>query len=51
MKIKKEGNINIRTCVDKISRMIRPQSFPLGLKIIKEKNALPEGVMRPSKYA
>ena len=42
--------MNIKTYADKISQMIRPQSFPLGVKIIKEKNELPEGFMRPSKY-
>lgn len=42
--------MNIQTCADKISQMIRPQSFPLGVKIIKEENELPEGFMRPSKY-
>jgi uncharacterized protein (DUF169 family) len=46
----KEGNMNIQTYADKISQMIRPQSFPLGVKIIKEENSLPQGVMRPSKY-
>jgi len=42
--------MNIQTYAHKISQMIRPQSFPLGVKIIKEKNSLPDGVMRPSKY-
>ena len=42
--------MNIQICAEKISQMIRPQSFPLGVKIIKEANLLPEGVMRPSKY-
>lgn len=42
--------MDIQTCADKISQMIRPQSFPLGVKIIKEENELPQGFMRPSKY-
>jgi uncharacterized protein (DUF169 family) len=47
---RKEENMDIQTYAEKISQMIRPQSFPLGVKIVKEKNSLPKEVMRPSKY-
>ena len=30
--------------------MIRPQSFPLGMKLIKDENRLPEKAVRPAKY-
>jgi uncharacterized protein (DUF169 family) len=42
--------MDIQTYADKISQMIRPQSYPLGVKIIKEENSLPQGFMRPLKY-
>jgi uncharacterized protein (DUF169 family) len=35
---------------EEISRMIRPQSFPLGVKLVQEADSLPEGAVRPSKY-
>lgn len=34
----------------KISKLVRLQSFPLGVKIIKKGNKLPEGCVRPAKY-
>jgi len=33
-----------------IMRMIMPQSFPIGVKIIKKDDPFPDGVTRPSKY-
>lgn len=36
---------------EELSRMIRPQSFPLGIKIVKNINEFPEEAVRPSKYA
>jgi uncharacterized protein (DUF169 family) len=35
---------------EEISRMIRPQSFPLGVKFVRDINKLPEAAVRPSKY-
>ncbi len=35
---------------EEISMMIRPQSFPLGVKLVKDINKLPERAVRPSKY-
>jgi uncharacterized protein (DUF169 family) len=31
-------------------RMIMPQSFPLGIKIVKSDDPFPDGVVRPGKY-
>ena len=33
-----------------ITRMVRPQSFPIGMKLLKDENALPEKAARPAKY-
>ncbi len=35
---------------EEITRMVRPQSFPIGVKFIKDINELPERAVRPSKY-
>ena len=35
---------------EEITRMIRPQSYPLGMKLIKDENTLPEKAIRPAKY-
>lgn len=35
---------------EEISTIIRPQSFPLGVKLFKDISKLPEGAVRPSKY-
>jgi uncharacterized protein (DUF169 family) len=35
---------------EEITRMIRPQSYPLGMKLIKDENTLPEKAVRPAKY-
>lgn len=35
---------------ESIKRMIMPQSFPLGVKIIKKDDPFPDGVVRPSKF-
>ena len=42
--------MNTHIYAERISQMIRPQSFPLGIKILKGENELPEGFMRPAKY-
>jgi uncharacterized protein (DUF169 family) len=42
--------MNTQPYAEKISQMIRPQSFPLGVKLLKEKDSLPERTMKPSKY-
>ncbi len=33
-----------------ISKLIRPQSYPLGVKLVKNGEQLPEKAIRPSKY-
>jgi uncharacterized protein (DUF169 family) len=35
---------------EEITRMIRPQSYPLGMTLLKDENALPEKAVRPMKY-
>jgi len=34
----------------KLDRLIRPQSFPIGIKILPESQALPEKATRPARY-
>ena len=42
--------MDLPACVDALNRMIRPQSFPLGMKIYKDAGHLPEKAVRPAKY-
>jgi uncharacterized protein (DUF169 family) len=35
---------------EEITKMIRPQSYPLGMKLLKDVNNLPEIAVRPAKY-
>jgi uncharacterized protein (DUF169 family) len=35
---------------EEISKMIRPQSFPLGVKLFKDIHELPQEAVRPAKY-
>ncbi|MGE0085499.1 MAG: DUF169 domain-containing protein [Desulfococcaceae bacterium] len=35
---------------EEISRLIRPQSYPLGVKLLKDVSKLPKEAVRPSKY-
>lgn len=35
---------------EEITRMIRPQSFPIGMKLLKDEDSLPEEAVRPAKY-
>jgi uncharacterized protein (DUF169 family) len=35
---------------EEITKMIRPQSYPLGMKLLKDVNALPESAVRPATY-
>ena len=42
--------MNCQAYSEEISRMIRPQSFPLGVKFIKDINLLPQEAVRPAKY-
>lgn len=44
------GGPDYQDAVEKISRLIRPQTFPLGVKILKKGEILPESCVRPSKY-
>jgi len=42
--------MDCRKISEALSRMIRPQSHPLGLKLLKAGETLPEGAVRPAKY-
>lgn len=42
--------MDYRKYSESIMRMIMPQSFPLGIKIVKRDDPFPDGVVRPSKY-
>ena len=35
---------------EEISRMVRPQSFPVGMKFVQDIARLPDPAVRPSKY-
>jgi uncharacterized protein (DUF169 family) len=35
---------------ESIARLVRPQSFPIGMKLMKDSSGLPEDAVRPSKY-
>lgn len=35
---------------EEITKLIRPQTYPLGVKLVKNSSQLPEGAIRPSKY-
>jgi len=39
-----------QTYSEEISRMIRPQAFPLGIKFYKDINEMPKEAARPAKY-
>jgi uncharacterized protein (DUF169 family) len=45
-----EASMDGKAFSEEISRMIRPQSFPLGVKLFKDVHQLPENATRPSKY-
>ena len=42
--------MNYNAFSEKITKLIRPQSYPLGVKLAKNGNQLPEEAIRPSKY-
>ena len=42
--------MDFKSCSEKIVKMIRPQSFPIGVKIIKKDQDLSGEATRPSKY-
>jgi uncharacterized protein (DUF169 family) len=42
--------VDCKSFSEEITRMIRPQSFPLGMKLLKEENRLPEKAISPAKY-
>ncbi len=42
--------MNWKAYSEEISRMIRPQSFPLGVKFYKDINGMPKEAARPAKY-
>jgi uncharacterized protein (DUF169 family) len=42
--------MNYQACATEISKMIRPQSFPLGLKFYQDIDLMPQEAARPAKY-
>jgi uncharacterized protein (DUF169 family) len=42
--------MDYKLAAERINTFIRPQSFPLGIKILKKGEMLPEGAVRPKKY-
>jgi uncharacterized protein (DUF169 family) len=42
--------MNCQAYSEEIAKMIRPQSFPLGVKIVEDINELPKEAVRPAKY-
>ena len=42
--------MNFKTFSEKISKLIRPQSNPLGVKLLQPGEQLPEEAVRPAKY-
>jgi uncharacterized protein (DUF169 family) len=42
--------MNYRAFSEEIAKLIRPQSYPLGVKLIKDGRQLPEEAIRPLKY-
>lgn len=42
--------MNYNAFSEEITKLIRPQSYPLGVKLVKNGNQLPESAIRPSKY-
>jgi uncharacterized protein (DUF169 family) len=45
-----EDWMDYKSFSDEISRIVRPQSYPLGIKLFKGKDILPKEAVRPSKY-
>ena len=42
--------MNFKTFSDKLSKLIRPQSHPLGVKLLQSGEQLPKEAIRPAKY-
>ena len=42
--------MDFKAFAEELSRLVRPQSHPLGVKLVKDPEALPQGAVRPSKY-
>jgi uncharacterized protein (DUF169 family) len=42
--------MNYKDFSEEITKLIRPQSYILGVKLVKDGNQLPNGAVRPSKY-
>jgi uncharacterized protein (DUF169 family) len=47
---KMKGEMNYRVLSEEISKLIRPQSYLLGVKLVKDGSQIPEGAISPSKY-
>ena len=43
--------MNYKKFSEELSRMVRPQTFPLGVKFVQDISELPEKAVRPSKYS
>ncbi len=44
------SQMDYKSFSENITKMIRPQSYPLGVKFVKDMETLPEKAVRPSKY-
>ena len=48
--IREEVNMDYKAFSEEISRMVRSQSFPVGVKLVKEADKLPKEAARPAKF-
>ncbi len=46
----KEERMDYRSYSEEVSRLIRPQSFPLGVTLFRDPGGLPKEAVRPAKY-
>jgi len=46
----KGGMMDWKTFSDELTQMIRPQTFPLGVKLFKRATELPAKATRPARY-
>jgi len=42
--------MDCKRCSETIIKLVMPQSFPIGIKILKDHHPLPQGVVRPGKF-
>jgi uncharacterized protein (DUF169 family) len=42
--------MDLKKCSEIIMKMVMPQSFPIGIKILRKDDSFPDGVVRPGKF-